>query len=260
MPSIALATATCTPLWHVEKELSYDWTMAVCGSFLANGQFSLLLYNVISSTQKQLYRTWWHLDVFQEHTQIPVTFGDVWTLEVTTTACTTTCGTTLFVTNWKSFLFPELKMESLYFRTVRGGRFVPAWLGTARLGSGGPLGLALFVWTAGSNVASCSPGDWPGMWLKVSSGLIKRRPWASLLSPLSKKPKPSTLTSLLDLLDLTALCFKYTYRHNKRLKKGKIQIQMTYFALYSYCNTIHFSAIDPCAQYDPNTHSHTLIF
>lgn len=33
---------------------------------------------------------------------------------------------------WKNFLLLELKMENLYFQTVRGGRFVPAGLGTAQ--------------------------------------------------------------------------------------------------------------------------------
>lgn len=32
----------------------------------------------------------------------------------------------------KKLLVPGVKMESLYFRTVRGGRFVPGWLGTAQ--------------------------------------------------------------------------------------------------------------------------------
>lgn len=48
-------------------------------------------------------------------------------------------------------------MESLYFFGLSevGGL---SRLGLARLGPGGPLGLALFVCTAGSNVACCSPG------------------------------------------------------------------------------------------------------
>lgn len=130
---------------------------------------------------------WWRLSGTRTVT--------VHTSAAMTTAYSITCGMTLFATHWKSFLFLELKMESLYFRTVRGGWFVPAWLGTAQPSSGGPLGLALFIWTAGSNVASCSPGDWPGMWLKVSSGLIKRRLWASLLSPLLKKTNYTEITA-----------------------------------------------------------------
>lgn len=41
-----------------------------------------------------------------------------------------------------------------------GGRFVPAGPDTAREAlAGRSAGPALFVCTAGSNVASCSPGD-----------------------------------------------------------------------------------------------------
>lgn len=71
---------------------------------------------------------------------------------------------------------------------AESGLPVPTWLGATRLGRA-PTGLALFVCTAGSNVASCSPGDRPGMWL---NGLIwphQKRARDALLSPLWNPPQ-----------------------------------------------------------------------
>lgn len=89
----------------------------------------------------------------------------------------------LRLTAKKKLLVPGVKNGKSIFSALSevGGL---SRLGLARLSSGGPLRPALFVCTAGSNVTSCSPGDRPGMWLNVSSGLIKND---SLLSLQSKK-------------------------------------------------------------------------
>lgn len=94
----------------------------------------------------------------------------------------------LRLTAKKKWLVPGVKNGKSIFSALSevGGL---SRLGLAHLGSGGPLRPALFVCTAGSNVTSCSPGDRPGMWLNVSSGLIKKRLRDSLLS-LQSKEKP----------------------------------------------------------------------
>lgn len=115
---------------------------------------------------------------------------DVWTWDLTTKAHRKHVTEQLL----------ELKTGRLYFRTVRGGersvcpdlaRRGAIWLGRA------PTGPALFVCTAGSNVASCSPGDSPGMWLNALIWPHQKRAQDSLLSPLSEPPPTTTKPSML---------------------------------------------------------------
>lgn len=179
----------------VKLEYFYCFGRPLVGKGLSN-------WSTFCLVQKQIISDWELLNACCSGThKFPVT--GCWCLDIISdnSLCQTVWND--FVVLLKKLLVTGVKNGESIFSDHRMWAVCPGW---AWHGSGGPLRLALFVWTADSNVASGSPGDWRGMWLKVSSGLIKRWPRASLLSPPSKKRTPSTLRLLLDMPDLTAPC------------------------------------------------------
>lgn len=89
----------------------------------------------------------------------------------------------------KKRLAPGVKNGGTIFKDLqRRDGLSPAWLGAA-CAREALRDRPMFVWTAGSNAASCSPGDRAGMWPK---GLI----WP--------RQETQTILTMLDLPDRTA--------------------------------------------------------